>query len=274
MQKTGLDIFAYSDFRQYLADCVRTLKRLDNKFSQRFIQERVGASSSGWLADVIKGRINLTSHMLLRLAQFLKLDSDETEYLEALVDYQQAASAEEKARRLESLLARKDVKMDVLGAEKFEFYREWHHSAIRELLSFHRFKNDYAALAKKLNPPIRAAQAKESIKLLLALGLVKADEQGHLRPTAAIVKKDGAIRPPHMKDFFRTKIGLGMEALDRFSKEDRDVSSMTLSLSRKSFQAAQAELAALRKKLLRLTEREQGPEHVYQINFQIFPVTQ
>jgi uncharacterized protein (TIGR02147 family) len=273
MDKPAIDIFAYADFRQFLGDCAKSLKRQSPKFSQRYIQEKVGASSSGWLTDVVKGRINLTSHMLIRLAQLLRLQPDETEYFEALVDYQQAASAEEKSRRLEMLLARKDVKMDLVGQEKFDFYREWYHSAVRELLCFHRFKDDYAALAKKLDPPIRPSQARESIKLLLALELIKADAQGNLRPTALIVKKDGAFKSLYMADFFRKKMELGMQALDRFGKDDRDVSSMTISLSRKSFAIAKADLQALRKKLLRLAEREQGPEFVYQCNFQIFPIT-
>lgn len=266
-------IFAYSDFRQYLLDATKALKAQNPKLSQRYIQEKIGASSSGWFADLVKGRINLTAHMLLRLALFLNLEPDETEYFEALVDYQQAASAEEKSRRLEMLLARKEVKIDLVGREKFEFYRDWHHSAVRELLFFFRFKDDYVSLGKKLDPPITAAQAKASVKLLSALNLIKPDEQGYLRPTSAIIKKDSTFKPQHMDGYFRGKMELGMQALDRFDKEERDISSMTLSLSKKSFLAAKTEIDALRKKLLRLAEKEQRPEHVYQLNFQMFPVT-
>ncbi|MDB5047887.1 MAG: hypothetical protein JWO30_958 [Fibrobacteres bacterium] len=273
MQKPSVDIFAYADFRKFLQDCAASLKRLDPKFSQRFIQDKVGASSSGWFADIVKGRIHLTGHMLLRLAQFLGLEPDQVEYFEALVDYQQAASAEEKSRRLEMLLDRKGIRMDAVGKEKFEFYGEWYHSAVREVLFFFRFKNEFASLAKKLEPAITTAQAKDSIRLLLALELIKPDEQGYLRPAASIIKKDGAVKAVGMKSYFRKKMELGMLALDRFEKEDRDVSCMTLSLSREAFETARKELQALRKKLLRLAEREQRPEHVYQINFQVFPIT-
>lgn len=274
MKNPVLDIFAYSDFRQFLIDYVAALKRKDPKFSQRYLQDKIGASSSGWFTDIVKGRIRLTAHMLFRLADVLGLQAEETEYLEALVDYQQPASAEEKSRRLEALLIRKEIKPDLVGREKFELYREWYHSAVRELLFFFRFKDDYAALAKKLNPPITVSQAKASIRLLQALELIKADESGRLRPSSPIIQKDATVQSLLMKDYFRKKMELGIQALERFAKEDRDVSTMTVSLSRASFQAARGDLQALRKKLLKLAEREQRPEHVYQINFQVFPITQ
>jgi uncharacterized protein (TIGR02147 family) len=211
--------------------------------------------------------------MLFRMAEVLGLQAEEVEYLEALVDYQQAASAEEKSRRLEALLTRKEIKLDLVGKDKFELYREWYHSAIRELLFFFRFQGDYAALAKKLNPPITVPQAKASIRLLQALELIKPDESGCLRPASPLIKKDTSVQSLLMKDYFRKKLELGIQALERFDKEDRDISSMTVSLSRAAFQTARAELQGLRKKFLKLAEREQRPEHVYQINFQVFPIT-
>lgn len=267
------DIHAYADFRLYLEDAFRSLKRANPKFSQRYIQGKVGASSSGWFSDVVKGRIALTSHMRLRLSGFLGHSTEEAEYFEILVDYLQAGSAEEKDRLLERLLERRDVKADVLGQDKFDFYRDWHHSAIRELLSFHRFDGDYTALARRLDPPIRPVQARESIKLLLALGLIEDAGKGSFRPTSTIIRKDAAVQSLYMRGYSKKKIELGMQAVDRFEKEHRDISSMTLSLSKENFAKAQAELKAVRKKLLKLAERQQKPDHVYQVNFQAFPIT-
>lgn len=51
-----LPIFAYTDFRKYLEDYYLARKRTDRKFSHRFIQEKVVASSAEWFADVAKGR--------------------------------------------------------------------------------------------------------------------------------------------------------------------------------------------------------------------------
>lgn len=273
MSDSKPDIFRYADYRKFLEDSFRIRKERNPKFSQRFLQNKVGASSSGWFSDVVRGRINLAPHMLLRLAKVFELDKGETEFLELLAGYQQAGSAEEKEILLARIMDRREVKIDLLGEEKGEFYREWHHSAIRELLTFFRFKDDYTALARRLDPPIRPAQARESVRLLLSLELIRPDDQGFLRPSSPVVKTDGAFKSLYMNAYFKRKMLLGVQALDRFEKEHRDISCMTLSLSRDNFRKAQEEVAALRKKLLKMAEKEQHPEMVYQCNFQIFPIT-
>jgi uncharacterized protein (TIGR02147 family) len=274
MRKPSIDVFCFADFRVYLQEFYSAAKRENPKFSQRYIQEKVGASSSGWFSDVIKGRIAITPHFLIRLIRLMDLKDEEAEYFETLVRYQQAGSAEEKDRHLEKLLGLKGVKVDVIGQGQFEFYRHWHHSAIRELLFFHAFREgEHAELAKKLDPPIRPAQARESLRLLLSLGLIQPDETGRLRPTSVLLKKDSAFKSLYLKGYLKKKMELGMQALERFPKEERDVSALTLSLSRRAFQSAKAEMECLRMKLLRLAEKEKKPEVVYQCNFQMFPVT-
>ncbi|MDB5102752.1 MAG: hypothetical protein JWP91_441 [Fibrobacteres bacterium] len=266
-------VFAYSDYRQYLKDYHEAASAKDRKFSHRFISDKVGASSTGWFSDLIKGRINLAGTQLVRLAELLKLKENETDYFEILVQYNQAGSLEEKNRHLRKMLTFKEMRVDLVGEGKFEFYSHWYYAAVRELLFFHPFRDDYVALAKKMDPPIKPAQAKEAIRLLEKLDFIRKDAQGLYRPREMTLKKDPSLKSILALNLLRINMELGMQALDKFQKDERHVSAMTLSYSAPGFEKAVAEIDALRRKLVALMEDDADPAKVFQFNIQFFPVT-
>lgn len=268
-----ISIFAYDEYRHFLKDYYDRAHAMDRKFSHRFIAGRLGVSSSGWFADLLKGRTNLTGTHVVKLASLMKLKEAEAGYFESLVQFSQAGSMEERNHHLRKLLSFKERKMDLVGREKFDFYSTWYYAAIRELLFFHRFENDYTSLAKKLDPPIQPHQAKKAIQLLEKLGFIRKDAQGCWRSLDSTLKKDSSFRSQYAANLLRTNMELGMVALEKFQKEERHISAMTLSLSGAGFEKAQAHIESLRKKLVALMEEDPGPEKVFQLNLQFFPIT-
>lgn len=273
MTSSPTSIFGYTDYREFLKTRYEEEKTLNRSFSHRHIMTKVGATSSGWFSDVLKGRISLTRAFALRLVKLFQLTAEEEDYFLALVDYGEAASSEERQRALEHILSFRELKVDLLGQDKFEYYARWYHAALRELLFIYPFRGDYEALAARLSPPITEGQARRAMDLLVRLGLVALDEGGRYRPTATILKKDSSTKSDHLANFLRANFELGIESLERFPKEMRDVSALTLALSPEDFLAAREEIRALRKKLLALSEKPHPEKKVYQCNFQVFPVT-
>lgn len=269
----SISVFAYTDFRDYLKDFYDRARSADPKFSQRYISQKVGASSSGWFSDLIKGRVNLSGTQLVRLAALLGLENQALGYFETLVHYNQSGSLEERNHHFRKLAAFKEVPAELLGQDKFEYYSKWYYSAIRELLYFHRFSADYADLARKLNPSIKSQEARDAIELLLRLGLIKKDAQGDFRPSGSTLKKDANHKSLFSANFLRSNMELGMQAIERFEKEERNISGMTLSFSETGFRKAVEEIEALRRRLLALLEEDPKPEKVYQLNLQLFPIT-
>jgi uncharacterized protein (TIGR02147 family) len=273
MPAQDVNIFAYTDFRKYLADYYQARKKAEAKFSHRFIQEKVGASSAGWFADVLKGRTNLAGNHIVRLAKLMLLKPTETDYFESMVQFGQAGSLEERNRYFHKMLAFKEVRADMVGMDRLEFYSKWYHGAIRELLFFHPFRGDYAELARKLSPPIRQSEARESVALLERLGMVEPNAIGGYKSKDAVLKKDSSFPSVVMANFLKANMELAIEALDRYSKEERDVSALTISLSEQAFAQVRDDVRALRKKILAMTEVDTAPTKVYQCNFQFFPVS-
>ena len=268
------DIFNYIDFRKYLEDCYHWYKSGNRNFSHRYIAQKVRASSTGWFAGIIAGKISLTPHYHARVADVFRLDGFEKEYFSALVDYNRAASSYEEHKYLKKLLSLARIKATVVGKDKFEFYSTWYIPAIRELLFFYDFSEDYAALAAKLQPPITIDEAKRGVKALLSLGLLKQNAKGFLIPCDPIVKKDSTAKSLHWQLYMRSNLELSAQALRRYSKSARDISACTVSYSDEGFSLAQEKIEELRKALLMISEEDKKRNKVYQCNIQLFPLTQ
>lgn len=269
----GINVFEYADYRRFLGDYYRDRKAKDPRFSHRFIAGQVRAGSSGWYSDIVKGRGNLSGGHLVSLLKVLRLAPAEAEYFEVLVRFDQASSMDEKNLFYKRLLSLKGVKPELVGMDKFEFYSEWYHSIIRELLFFYPFRGDFVALGKKLIPSIGASEARKSILLLERLGFIRKEAFGSYKAASAALKKDSAFKSLHLSNFFKVNASLGMESLDRFPKEERDVSAMALSLSPAGFRRLKDEIRALQERMLAMMESDDNPDRVYQCNFHVFPVT-
>jgi uncharacterized protein (TIGR02147 family) len=269
-----VNIFTYTDFRKYLGDYYQARKKTDRKFSHRFIQEKTGVSSAGWFADVVKGRTNIHGSHIVKLAKLLQLRNSETDYFESMVLFGQSGTLEERTRYFHKMIAFKEVRADMVGVDRLEFYSKWYHGAIRELLFFHPFRGDYAELARRLSPPIRQAEARDSVALLERLGFVEPNGLGGFKAKEATLKKDSSFPSVVMANFLKANMELAIESLDRYSKDERDISALTISLSDEAFARVKEEIRALRMRILALADVDVAPSKVYQCNFQFFPMSQ
>ena len=67
---------------------------------------------------------------------------------------------------------------------------------------------------------------------------------------------------------------LAMEAHTKFSKEERDISSLSVNIPKVSMPIFKQEIQLFRKNLLALADEHKNGDMVYQINFQLFPLTE
>ena len=255
-----IPIFHYTDYRAYLKDALQTLKEKDPKMSQRWIQQRLGVKTSGWLADLLAGRRKIGRPQLEAFSHILNLSAREELYFQTLVDYMHATSVPNRNRAFEKLASFHEVPRDLIDPDRFEYFSKWYYGAIREWLLIEPYKGDPARLAKSLKPAITTAQAKEGIAVLERLGMVKRFASGELRPLGGTRQEDAPFRAgPLFIATFELKWNLGLDAVERIPKDERDVSALTLVLSEEGFRTFREELKELRSRHgAALRSREQG----------------
>jgi uncharacterized protein (TIGR02147 family) len=260
----------FADYRALLADRLKRLKATDAKFSHRFVNQRMGAKSAGWFADIIAGRQRLKARHVSPLAAIFRLDSQEKEFLRVLVDLETADDTESKTEAYAKWLELKGIAQETLDKDRFKYFDRWYYPAMRELLLLKPFdtaRGDYAALGASLHPPISAREAKDAVKTLSRLGLFNPGA-----PAPVLVKRAG--RTPHWRKLLTAYMELALPAMEKFGKDERDFSAVVLSLSPEGLKVAAEEIAALRRRLLAIAERDTGAKRVYQGLIQLFPLSQ
>jgi uncharacterized protein (TIGR02147 family) len=267
------DLYAYTDYRKFLKDYYEEQKAKDAKFSHRYFTMKVGFSSSGYFSDVLSGKKNLSGAFMLKFAKALKLSKEEEEYFLNLVSFNQAKTLEEKNRFYEKMMIVGKVKVDVMEPDKYEYFSKWHYAAVREVLHYIPFQDDYKALGKALDPPITPKDARKAVELLEALGFIARDAGGFWRPTSANLSPGGNFNGMNVANFHRNMLELAIRALDSFPPEHRGFSTLTLPLTGDKIRKAKLAIKNLRMYLLALAENGDKADRVVQFNFQLFPVT-
>jgi uncharacterized protein (TIGR02147 family) len=264
-------IFDYFDYTAYLRDYYTARHAVDFWFSYRYLQDKAGIDP-GYLVKVFNGQRHLSARRVPPLAQALKLNKKETEYFALLVDFAKAKTAETSRLYFEKLLRYTDLGARVVDADMYEYYTKWYNVAIRNILSYFPVKDDFKALARMTVPPITAHEAKRSVRLLEKLGLVHKDAHGYYRQVEKLVTTGEEWKSMAIRRFQKDTIALAARALDEIPKEERDISTVTLTLSQESLDKARELTKEYRRNLLELAKSTADPEGAYHVNIQIIPI--
>lgn len=271
-------VFDYTDYRKYLMDYYRDRKSGSAFFSYRFFARKAGINSVGLYKDVVEGRQSLGRGLMVKFSQALELSERESEYFANMVLFNEAASTEERRLYFRKLMASYDSKARKVDGAQYEFYSKWYYSAVRALLSYFPFTGDFGELARRLNPPIRPAQAKKSIHVLEKLGMIACDPEGCYRPVDAVITSgpglvERNVQTLNVINFQKAMLAMAAKSYDAAPLRDLDMSTLTLSFSKETFQAVKKEIAALRAKIAGMAEKDAKPDRVYQISYNLFPLT-
>lgn len=274
MNNENINIFEYDNYRRYLSDLYTTLKREKRHFSYRYFAKAAGFTSPNFLQLVITGKRNLTSESLEKFIKALKFAKKEAEFFRNLVHLNQAKTVEEKHHFTEQLLKSSEFrKLNPLKKEQHDYYANWFYVPIRELVVLKGFREDPKWIAQQLTPPITPADAEKAVTELVKLGLLKRGDDGKLMQSEGVVSTGDEVASASVAQFLKLMTLLGAESVDLFPAAARDVSSVTLTLSEKNFQQVKGLVQKFRKELLTIANNDPEPEAVYQINFQLFPLT-
>ncbi len=268
------DIFTYSDCRLFLKDYYEERKRVNPVFSYQQFANKAGFKSKSFVFNVISGTKTLSKSAVLAMAQAMGLKKRETEYFEAMVNFTQAKTGREREFYFGHLQGFGGNHSAVkLRHDQFTYFSKWYYPAIRELVSFLDFRDDYSLLARSLNPPVTPRQAKLAVELLLEAGLLRKTDGGRFRQTDSSLTTGEGVQSLAVQTFQKENLRLAAEAIERHPKPHRDISTLTVGISAAGYRRISEELAAFRKKLAEIVAKDEPTDRVYQINFQLFPLS-
>jgi uncharacterized protein (TIGR02147 family) len=266
-------IFEYSDYRLFLHDYLFAAKSRGLQLTYEELGRRLGFTSKGFVTQIIQGKCNIPKDKIRTFGQALGLKKNEQSYFELLVRFDQAKTHRAKNEHFQKLVSRFKTRIRHIGPDQYEFYSAWYYSAIRSLMAYHPFSGDFKKLAQQLTPAITPGQAKKAVELLERLTLIVKKEDGYYHLTDRILSTGDPVGSMALVNFQQATMDLAKDALERFPKEQRDSSTLTLGLSEEGYRAATEKIAALRKELLDIAWYDRKIDRVIQVNLHAFPLT-
>lgn len=267
------NIFEYTQYRLFLQHMYDYLKATQASFSFRYFAQKAGFTSPNFLKLVIDGKRNLTHDSLVKFAHVLKLNSKEKTFFETLVHLDQSSSVEEKNELMQSILKLKSFQnIHPFAKDQYALMNNWYVIALRELLAIPHISQDPDDLAKLFLYPLTSRQIDEGLMLLKKLGMIKKNSHNRWEQSQSLLSSGDEIQSISAIQYHYQMLKRAQDALT-YDKETRDISSITMGLSMKNFKKLKQHIQKFRKELLALAESESDLDVVYQINFQLFPLT-
>lgn len=265
------DILGYLDYRVYLKDWYDARKRREKGFSYRILAREVGYRSHAFFSLVIRRRSNISMEMAMGFADCIGFKGKEREYFLLLVSCNQEESPARRQTMFQRLQNLNGTPAKRLREDQNAFLASWRHAALREMLGIDPFQGGEAQWGERMVPAASAPEVRDSLDLLLGLGLAHRTARGIVRTDPRLVTGT-AYTEPATRGFMRQVHELGGEALDRFPRAERHHGWATLSVSATTLETMRAELRALVQRFLTLAEKDESPDRVMQLNLELFPL--
>lgn len=265
------DIFGYLDYRVYLKDWYEARKRLQKGFSYRVLAREVGYRSHAFFSLVIQRRSNISMEVAMGFADCIGLKGREREYFLLMVSCNQEESPSKRQAMFKRLQELNGTPATRLRADQDVFLASWRHAALREMLGIEPFQGGEAQWGGRMIPAASAKEVRDSLDLLLALGLAHRTARGIVRTDPRLVTGTDYTEAA-TRAFMGQVHRLGGEALDRFPRSERHHGWATLSISAATLETMRAELRALVQRFLTLAEKDVSADRVMQLNLEFFPL--
>jgi uncharacterized protein (TIGR02147 family) len=269
-----ISLYSYNDFRKYLADWQAQAQARDPDFSKSEVSRRLGLPRTrSYFTDVLAGR-KVGSSFVDRFIDLLGLDRDESKYFRTLVRFNQAETPEDREIAFDALVGMSRVHRTELDPKAWAYYRHWWNGAIRALFGAGDYTDDPAPIVKILQPALTPGQVKESVTLLLELGLVERDKKGFLRQTTKMLATPEQSRDEMVKQLQIQQMELVQTSLLAGNDPARRVFTNTVAISAEGEALVLERVDMFRRAVRAIVQQDPAPQdRVLQVALSLIPLT-
>lgn len=266
-------ILQYQDFRRYLQDFYDWKKRT-SAFSWRDYSKMAGFTSPVFMKQVCEGKANLGKKATVKVADAFKFTGIERDYFFNMVLYAQAKTDDKKHfayAEMQSIA--KASKVNLIGAEAYQYYDSWVHPVVRELAPAMPGAMP-KEIAGKCVHEVSAKEVKESIEFQVRAGILKKTDDGNYSQTDKLLGGDTQSMSLAVRSMNRQMATFAVDALDRFAADERYVAGVTMGVSDGAFEKIVETLKQCRNQVLEIVANDDKVDQVLRLNLQLFPLTQ
>jgi uncharacterized protein (TIGR02147 family) len=267
-------VFEYGDYRLFLGDSYHYFKTRFRQFSFRYFSKRAGFASPNFLKLVIEGKRNLSADSIPRFADALKLSKAEAEFFAHLVEFNQSKNPSHRAEHAQLMLQCKGFqKIHPLQQAEYAYYANWFYIPVRELAGMREFREDPEWIAQRIFPQITSSEAKQALQDLEALGMLTRLD-GRLVQAQRTLNTENEVSSSAIARYHKEMLTKAAESIDAVPRASREISAACVPLSKAAAAKIKTMIQEFRREVLVIAAEDNEADTVYQINMQLFPLSQ
>jgi uncharacterized protein (TIGR02147 family) len=132
---------------------------------------------------------------------------------------------------------------------------------------------DVELVANLIQPSITKKQVRNSIKLLLNLGLIEKLKNDSYRKKDTILTTDNEVRGIQIINFHKQMAELADSAIERFPFLQRDISGIILCAKSTTMPKIKQRIEEFRNDLVRIASADNDADAVFYVQIRAFPLT-
>jgi uncharacterized protein (TIGR02147 family) len=277
------DLSEYMDYRLFLADFYHA-KKNQTRFSIRpysyaIFSAAADIKSPNYLKMIIEGKRNLSNDMIMKFAKACALNKAQSDEFKFLILFNQAEDPADRNYALKLLSeyrVEQKLKLGEFDRKVFEKVPNWIGWIIFAMVDQAGVKFKIPQLKDLLRGKASETEINHALEALLKSGELVREEA-----TGEIKKGKSSEAPEEIPSELVRKLQmqlmyLGLESLYQDAPAEREFGSLTLAMTEKEFEELKFKLRQLRKSLHKdnsIARMSAKGERVYQLNLQLFPVS-
>ena len=274
----------YMNYREYLAAFYQ-FKRKSSKGSLRAYNYAVFSAaanikSPNYLKMIIEGKRNLSDDMIGKFGKALGLNKEQTEEFRLLVQFTQATDPADRNMYLKKMSEHRvagKLKSGEIDRKSFEKVPNWVAWIIYAMVDQEGVAFDTASLKNLLRGKASDDEIENALNTLLSSGDLQRDEAtGAIKKARSLTESPEDIPVALVRKLQSQLMYLGLESIYQDQPTDREFGTLTMSLTKAEFEEIKFKLRQMRKGLNKdnsIARMKSKGERVYQLNIQLFPVT-
>lgn len=274
----------YMDYRLFLKDWYASRRKATQSeirpYNYQMFSAAANIKSPNYLKMIIEGRRNLSDDMISKFGKALGFQKEQTEEFRHLVHSNQSTDPVDRnvsLKKLSELRVDRKLRSGEIDRKTWEKIPNWVAWVIYAMVDQEGVSFDMPTLKRLLRGKASEAEIEESLNGLLASGELSRDEKtGEIVKARHVMESAEEVPVALIRKLQAQLMLLGLESLYQDSATEREFGTLTLSMTKAEFEEVKFKLRQLRKSIHKdnAIARNQGRgERVYQLNIQLFPVS-
>lgn len=274
----------YMSYRIYLADFYAYKRKASQgqlrAYNYAVFSAAANIKSPNYLKMIIEGKRNLSDDMIGKFGKALGFNKDQVEEFRLLVGFTQASDPADRNLYLKKLSEHRvntKLKSGEIDRKTWEKVPNWIAWIIYAMVDQDGVSFDTKSLKELLRDKATEDEIETALTSLLASGELKKDEAtGELKKVRSLIESPEEVPVALVRKLQAQLMYLGLESLYQDAPTEREFGTLTVSLTKTEFEELKFKLRQMRKALHKdnsIARTSGKGERVYQLNIQLFPVT-